>query len=131
MTTHNRNQGQAKSAVCCAFAELGAVRNVLRSNSLGVCTNVPLQKSKIAFVIKLLCLSLMILATSSWLKAQSFYGSIVGTVTDPSGAVVPGATVTGTNTGTNEANSIKSDATGKFNIANLLPANYKVEVATT
>ena len=33
-------------------------------------------------------------------SAQALYGSITGTVTDPQGAAIPGATVTATNTGT-------------------------------
>ena len=62
------------------------------------------------------------------LQAQSFYGSIVGTVTDTSGAAVPGATVTVTNTGTNEVRTMKSDATGGFNFVNLVPASYKLDI---
>ena len=62
------------------------------------------------------------------LCAQSFYGSIVGTVTDPAGGVIPGATVTITNLGTNEVKSAQSGASGEFSVVSLLPANYKVEV---
>jgi len=62
------------------------------------------------------------------LHAQTTYGSIVGTVTDTSGAVLPGATITVTNIGTNEARTDKSDASGNFSVVNLLPANYKVTV---
>ena len=40
------------------------------------------------------------LASHRRASAQALYGSIVGTVTDESGALVPGATVTATNTGT-------------------------------
>jgi hypothetical protein len=65
---------------------------------------------------------------SSPLKAQSSYGAIVGTVTDPSGAVVPGATVTITSLGTNEKHSVKTSAAGEFRVVSLVPANYKVEV---
>jgi len=60
--------------------------------------------------------------------AQSTYGSIVGTVTDASGAAVPNATVTVTNLGTNEARVAKSDGAGNYSAVNLLPAAYKISV---
>ncbi|MCX6632056.1 MAG: carboxypeptidase-like regulatory domain-containing protein, partial [Candidatus Solibacter sp.] len=41
-----------------------------------------------------------VLAFTLAAPAQTFYGSILGTVTDASGAVVPGATVSLTNSGT-------------------------------
>ena len=75
----------------------------------------------------MICL-VTILGAASPLNAQSFYGSIVGTVTDTSGAVVPDATVTVTNIGTNEAQTVQSDAGGKYSFANLVPAAYQVEV---
>jgi hypothetical protein len=60
--------------------------------------------------------------------AQSFYGSVVGTVTDNTGAMVAGADVTLTNLGTNEMRTAKTDAAGGYRFVNLVPANYKVEV---
>ena len=62
------------------------------------------------------------------LSAQSFYGSIVGTVTDASGAIIPGATVAVTNTGTSERVKVQTDAGGKYSIVNMVPADYKVEI---
>ena len=55
------------------------------------------------------------------LQAQSFYGSVVGTVTDSSGAVVPGANVTVTNTGTNIASKVQTDAGGCSLESQVLP----------
>lgn len=66
--------------------------------------------------------------TSNTAKAQTFYGSVVGTVTDDSGAVVSGANVTITDLGTNEARSVKTDTAGGYRFVNLVPANYKVLV---
>ncbi len=63
----------------------------------------------------------------SQLPAQTFYGSIVGTVTDASGAVVPGVTVTATDLATNEARTNKTDASGNYRFVNLVPAVYKVD----
>ena len=81
----------------------------------------------IAFAVKVICL-VTILGAASPLNAQSFYGSILGTVTDTSGAVVPDATVRVTNIGTNEVQTVQSDSGGKYIIANLVPTTYQVEV---
>ena len=42
--------------------------------------------------------------------AQSTFGSILGTVRDPSGSVVPGATVTATNKGTAARRTATTDS---------------------
>ncbi|HEX4170622.1 MAG TPA: TonB-dependent receptor, partial [Bryobacteraceae bacterium] len=62
---------------------------------------------------------------------QVLYGSIVGTVTDPSGAVVPGSAITVTDTGTGQTRSDKTDSSGRYNITNLLPGTYSVNAVTT
>jgi len=59
---------------------------------------------------------------------QTFYGSIVGTITDPTGADVPQATVTLTNLGTSDRRTMQSDASGNYQFVNLVPGQYKVEV---
>ncbi len=60
--------------------------------------------------------------------AQSSFGSIVGTVTDPSGGTIPGATVDLTNTGTSEKRSVTSDSSGNYSFVNVSPGTYRVEV---
>jgi Carboxypeptidase regulatory-like domain/TonB dependent receptor len=55
-------------------------------------------------------------------------GSIEGTVTDTSGAAVPGATVTITNIETNISQTISSRADGGFSIPNLAVTTYRVRV---
>ena len=62
------------------------------------------------------------------LQAQSFFGSIVGTATDPSGASVPGSKITLTNTGTGEVKAAETDASGNYQFLNLIPGRYKVDV---
>lgn len=59
--------------------------------------------------------------------SQVLYGSLVGTVTDQSGAVVPGATVTVTDTQTGQTRSELSDSGGRYNIVNLNPGTYNVK----
>ena len=61
-------------------------------------------------------------------KAQSSFGGLTGTVTDSSGAVLPGANVTITDLATNEARTAQTGAAGEYRFVNLIPANYKVEV---
>jgi hypothetical protein len=77
--------------------------------------------------------ALMALATllPATIKAQTSYGSIVGTVTDSTGAVVPGATVTITNTATNDKRTVQSNPAGDFSFVSLLPSTYTVEVQKT
>ncbi len=55
-------------------------------------------------------------------------GSIVGTITDPSGAIVGDAKVTIINTGTNEATHLTTNSSGYYNSGALIPGTYKVEV---
>ena len=81
--------------------------------------------SKVAFVAILVVVAVLCVTPAS---SQTFYGSIVGTVTDSTGAVVPGATVTITNLGTNGSQSVKSSSSGDYTFVNLVPASYKVDV---
>ena len=62
------------------------------------------------------------------LAAQSFYGSIVGKVTDPSGAVITGAHVMATSLGTAEKREAETDAAGTYRFVSLVPADYRLEV---
>jgi hypothetical protein len=60
-------------------------------------------------------------------QAQTISSSIVGTVTDASGAVVPGVKVTATNVGTGVQSATKTDDLGNYTIGQLPPGNYNVE----
>ncbi len=57
---------------------------------------------------------------------QSTYGSILGVVTDATGAVIPGSALTVTNTETNIAKTIKTGASGNYEATHLLPGTYRV-----
>lgn len=57
-----------------------------------------------------------------------YNASITGTVTDPNGAVVQGAEVTVTNQGTGVANTVTTDASGLYRVAQLPPGSYTVAV---
>ncbi len=60
--------------------------------------------------------------------AQVVFGSMVGTVVDPSGASVPAASVRITLTSTNDVRTAPTDETGKYTIASVTPGNYTVEI---
>jgi hypothetical protein len=61
------------------------------------------------------------------LWAQIGTGSIRGAVTDPSGAVVAGATVTLTNTGTGGANKLTTDTDGRYVAPGLAVGRYTIQ----
>jgi hypothetical protein len=69
----------------------------------------------------------MVLSFTVSLYGQSTYGSIVGSVTDSSGASVTDATVTLTNLGTAEKRTQQSGADGLFTFANLFPGQYRID----
>jgi Carboxypeptidase regulatory-like domain/TonB-dependent Receptor Plug Domain len=58
--------------------------------------------------------------------AQSFYGTIVGVVTDASGAVVPGATVKATQTETNETRTGATNDAGVYTLSTVPAGTYVV-----
>jgi hypothetical protein len=62
--------------------------------------------------------------------AQSTSGDLVGTVKDPSGAIISNANVTVTNEATGVAVSTKSGAGGEFRASNLLPGKYDLAVSS-
>src|SRR5450432_2796036 len=71
-----------------------------------------------------------LLATAS-LSAQTFRGTILGTVTDPSGAVLPGAKVTVKNTGTGSERTTETSADGSYSVPELPIGTYTVTVTQT
>src|SRR5438874_2192671 len=72
-------------------------------------------------------LLLLIWAGITSLYAQST-GSVVGTVSDSSGASFAGGPVTLTNLGTSERRSGQTDINGNYQFVNVLPGRYKVEI---
>ena len=68
------------------------------------------------------------LLSGTRLLAQGITGTIAGTVTDPSGAALPGATVTITQASTNTVHTVTSSENGSFTAAELPPGDYTVQV---
>ena len=74
---------------------------------------------------------LLIVLLAGIAHAQESRGSILGSVADASGAMIPRATVTVTNTATNVRTSSTTGSTGTFTIPFVLPGTYRVAVEAT
>jgi len=61
-------------------------------------------------------------------RAQAVYGSIIGTVTDNTGAVVPNATVKITDVAKGTSTTVQTNDSGEYSVQHLIPDIYQVEV---
>jgi hypothetical protein len=68
------------------------------------------------------------LLSATKIAAQSTYGTIIGEVTDASGAVVVGAKVEALNRATGSARSITTDRAGEYQFLNVDPGRYTITV---
>ncbi len=68
------------------------------------------------------------IAFSRSATAQAVYGSIAGTVSDPSGGVLPGVTVTVTSLERKTIDTVVTNETGQYVKERLLPGRYEVKV---
>ena len=75
-----------------------------------------------------LFLSVLSLFATPRLQSQSTFGSIVGTVHDSSGAVIPGATLTLLNSGTSAQRVGVSDSSGNFSFSNIDVGKYSLTI---
>src|ERR1700737_1867166 len=71
----------------------------------------------------------LVLALSMVASAQFDTGTIVGSVSDPTGAVIPAATITITNVGTSVRKALQTDSAGNF-VASAMPSGNYVVSAT-
>ncbi len=75
--------------------------------------------------------AILFVATSQPAAAQVLYGSVVGTISDPSGAVIPGAAIILTNKETGTKKTEKTDEGGRYSFVNVLPGTYDVMVTAS
>jgi hypothetical protein len=85
-----------------------------------------MRSARFAIVLasSLFCFAILCLRPVS---AQQFYGTITGTVTDPSGAVVANASIRITNLNTNVVAAVKTNGAGVYTANNLVVGAYRVE----
>lgn len=76
------------------------------------------------------CLLALALFTASRMPvhAQVLYGSVVGTVEDPSGAVIPKARLTLSNKATGATRETAADEAGRYSLISILPGTYELRV---
>ena len=91
--------------------------------------NASKQANKLNWVIALALMFCAMAVSGPMAHAQVLYGSITGTVTDASGAVIPAITVTVTNQGTGEVRTTKSNDQGAYNVLDVLPGSYTLSIA--
>src|SRR5215210_4998078 len=78
-----------------------------------------------AFALMLFCIEAL------QVNAQEFRASVAGQVTDASGAVLPGATITARNVATNATYRTTSGEDGEYVLRNLDPGSYAFSVEKT
>lgn len=78
--------------------------------------------------MRLAQISVFVILANLIVIGQTNKGAITGSVSDPQGAAVPGATVTITNVGTKQSVTVVSSGAGIFAANNLEPAEYDVTV---
>jgi len=80
-------------------------------------------------VLALITLSVLLVSSvAACAQSSVSTGGIVGTVTDPSGAVVGGAKVAITNVGTNQTTNLTTTSAGLYNSGSVVPGRYKVRI---
>src|SRR5207245_1307515 len=68
----------------------------------------------------------LVIVLSTHTFAQTVNATLGGTVGDATGALIPGVTITATNTGTGIVNTLVTNESGAYNFASLQPGTYKV-----
>jgi hypothetical protein len=86
--------------------------------------------SRIRASAVVLSLVAVLLGFDSQLVAQAVFGGIYGTITDPSGSAVKGATVTVIDTAKGLKQSVETNESGEYRIERLIPDTYTVTVST-
>lgn len=77
---------------------------------------------------RLAVLVLCMIGLTSPAFAQSTFGTVLGTVTDPSGAAIPRVPVVVTNVDENAVRTVDTNERGDYQAVNMKPGRYRVEV---
>jgi hypothetical protein len=88
-----------------------------------------MKRARFASFLSLLLGMLLLAPMQSF--GQAVYGSIFGTVTDPTGAVVPNAKVTVTDVRKGTSETVTTDESGDYRVTHLIPDVYQVKVESS
>src|SRR5437899_2314490 len=109
---------------------LSPIRVVVQASGLGIQdieeAFAMTSRGRLALLLSFLALSLSTTLIVKPLKAQVLYGSILGTVTDPNGAVLPRAHITVTNPKTGLKRETDTDSAGLYTLPNLPAGTYRL-----
>src|SRR5215831_17956400 len=72
--------------------------------------------------------ALLAISTVHPMNGQVLYGSVVGTITDQSDAVVPNAAVTLVNRDTGQSKEVVTNESGRYSLVNVLPGRYDLKI---
>lgn len=90
------------------------------------------QAGRSARLLRIALFGLLLAFAGLWfIEAQVTTADILGTVTDGTGAIVPGAGVTIISIATGDVRSAKSDSRGEYVITGLQSGHYRIEVRAT
>ncbi|MSV30554.1 MAG: TonB-dependent receptor, partial [Bryobacterales bacterium] len=80
-------------------------------------------------LLRCLAVTTAVLSLVTAARAQNITGTILGSITDPAGAAVPGVEVRVTHSETGQSTAVRSSDIGHFEAPYLRPGNYQVRVA--
>src|SRR5262245_54529114 len=78
--------------------------------------------------MRALCIVILFAAIAPRVSAQTLYGTLVGNITDPSGASIAGAKVSAANTATGFNREATTDDRGGYLFSDLQPGTYRITV---
>jgi hypothetical protein len=79
-------------------------------------------------ILGIVVLLLVLALASQPARAQVLFGSVVGSVTDPTGSVVPGATVKITEVNTNDVRMVLTNEAGGYTVSTVPAGTYQIEI---
>jgi hypothetical protein len=84
---------------------------------------------RISLVVSFFVVAFLAVLPDNLFSQTGGTGIVVGTVSDPSGAAVPGATVTFTDTATNSERTATTNEAGRYDFPNVPPGNYTLTIS--